>query len=560
MTSPLAGAATNRRNFLGLAGLGATAIAGGGLLSACGEGGGSKGAATDTGKVSGVLPAQGALPSGVPQPDITSTRPIPDGFNKYPATLVDSITEKPGKSGTEIRAMTPAWGPAPPALGQNAYLAAVNDELGVPVNFSIQDGLTYADKLNAMLGARDVPDLLCVPQWEVEKLPRFADAVKVLFEDLTDYLSGDKVKAYPMLATFPTGAWQNAIWNERLMAVPNPTDGPFPWALFYRKDLLDAKGLTAPKTIDELYNLGKQVTDTKAGVWAFSDIFAMVQMFHKVPGSETGWRIKADGTPEHKYETAEFKAAVEFMAKVYKDGLVHPDLVASKGGDAKKLLESGKILLHQDGIGAWQNMQAEQQKITPTFNLQPVPIFSATGGDPLVWGDDKPISYTFIKKGLGKERVEELLRVMNWCSAPFGTKEYLLREYGVEGKHHTTTPDGPVKTDLGFKEIANQYFFISGRSPVIAPYPQTPKYVGDLLTYSNTMVKHMETNPWDGIKLEFPATYKAQTIPTEDKITDLVRGRRPISDLDGIISDWRTTGGGTEARDFLAKARTDAGK
>jgi putative aldouronate transport system substrate-binding protein len=244
VTPPLAGAATNRRKFLGLTGLSAAAVAGGGLLSACGEGGGSKGAADDTSKVSGVLPAQGKLPDGIPQPDITSTRPIPDGYNKYPSNLVDLIADKPGSSGKEITAMTPAWGPAPPGLGQNAYLAAINDELGVPVNFSIQDGLTYADKLNAMLGARDVPELLCVPQWEVEKLPRFADAVKVLFEDLTDHLAGDKVNAYPMLASFPTGAWQNALWNQRLMAVPNPTDGPFPWALFYRKDLLDAKGLT----------------------------------------------------------------------------------------------------------------------------------------------------------------------------------------------------------------------------------------------------------------------------------------------------------------------------
>jgi putative aldouronate transport system substrate-binding protein len=288
-------------------------------------------------------------------------------------------------------------------------------------------------------------------------------------------------------------------------------------------------------------------------------MFAIVQMLHKSPGSETGWRLKADGTPEHKYETPEFKQALEVMAKIYKEGLVHPDLVASKGGDSKKLMESGRIHFMQDGVGAWQSMQAQQQKVTPAFNLQPVPIFSATGGDPLVWGDDKPISYTFVKKGTTKERIEELLKVINWCSAPFGTKEYHLREYGVEGKHHTMTPDGPVKTDLGFKEIANQYFFVSGRSPVVFPTPATPNYVKDLMAYCNTTVKYLEKDPWDGIKIEFPATYNAQIVPTEDKITDMLRGRRPLSDLDGLVSEWRS-GGGNEARDLLAKARSDAGK
>jgi putative aldouronate transport system substrate-binding protein len=246
------------------------------------------------------------------------------------------------------------------------------------------------------------------------------------------------------------------------------------------------------------------------------------------------------------------------MVKVYQAGLVHPDIVASKGADSKQLLQSGKILFKQDGTGMWQPMQAEQQKVTPGFDIQPVPLFSATGGDPLAWGNDEPISYTFVKKGLGKDRVEELLRVINWCSAPFGTKEFDLREYGVEGVHHTRTADGPSKTELGFKEIQNQYFFVSGRSPVIQPTPQTPNFVRDLLTYSNNTVRYLEKDPWEGLKFEMPAKYKAAAVPTEDKITDIVRGRRPVSDLDAVVSEWRA-GGGDEAREMLGTALS-AGK
>ncbi|MEV7225714.1 MULTISPECIES: extracellular solute-binding protein [Polymorphospora] len=555
MTTPT-GAATNRRTFLSLLGLGAAAVAGGGLLTGCSEKSAGGGATQNLDRLAGLLPEQRALTLDIPKPDIVGTRPVPDGYSRFPANLFDAITDKPGTSGQQISAMMPAWGPAPPSGANNAYLTAVNAELGTPIDFSVQDGNTYAEKLGALLGARDVPDLLCVPGWEINKLPRFADAVGALFEDLTPYLQGGAVGAYPMLATFPTGAWRHACWNERLMAIPNPTDGPFPWMLFHRRDLLTQLGLAAPKTIDELFEIGRQVTDPAKGVWAFDDIFPMVQMFHKVPGSKEGWRLKSDGTPEFKYETAEYRQAVEFMAKVYQAGLVHPDIVASKGADAKQLLQSGKILFKQDGTGMWQPMQAEQQKVTPGFDIQPVPLFSATGGDPLAWGNDEPISYTFIKKGLGKDRVEELLRVVNWCSAPFGTKEFDLREYGVEGVHHTRSADGPAKTELGFKEIQNQYFFVSGRSPVIQPTPQTPNFVQDLLTYSNTTVRHLEKDPWEGLKFEMPAKYKAAAVPTEDKITDIVRGRRPISDLDAVVSEWRA-GGGDEAREMLGTALSD---
>jgi len=555
----LAGAATNRRHFLGLLGLGATALAGGGLLVGCSRQAGTEGTATDVDAISAVLPKY--QPQSFVTPDIPGVRPIADGYLKYPANLVTSVTETPGSSGQTINAMTPWWGPTPPGLDRNSYLQAVNAELGVPVDFSVQDGNTYGDKLSAMLGARDVPELLCAPNWEIDKIPRFSDAVSTLFEDLTDYLAGDKALAYPNLASFSTGAWQYAVWGGRLAAIPWPTDGPFPMALFYRKDLTDAAGVAVPTSIDELYEFGKAMTNPDKNVWAFGSIFSMVQMVHGVPGSQGGWRQTDDGGLEHKYETAEYRAALEFTTKLFAEGLVHPDIVESRGSaDAKQLFSSGRMACYEDGIGAWRGMLSEQRQITPAFTMQPMPIFSASGDDPIAWGEEKPVFYTFIKKGLGKERTEEILRVLNWCAAPFGTTEFHLRQYGVAGKHHTVGSDGsPVLTDLARQEIADQYLFIVGRYPAIVQTADVPNFVQDLLTYSNETVKYLEPNPWAGIKLEFPANYSKVLVPTEDKILDVLRGRRPISDLDTIVSQWRS-GGGDEGRDFFAKALADNGR
>lgn len=556
MDNPLADAAANRRSFLTLLGLGAVAVAGGGSLAACSEKATDAGTAQQVDRLSAVLPKY--RPLDLVQPDIKGISPVANGFTKYPATLVDAITEKPGRGGV-ITTMSPHWGSVPPGPGKNAYLDAVNAELGATITPGIQDGNTYADKLNAILGARDIPDVLCIPSWEIGKIPNFSAAAKALFEDLTDHLAGDRVGPYPMLAALPTSAWSYACWNDRLMSVPWPTDGPFPWALFYRKDLVDAAGATLPRTADELYAFGKKVTNPGKGVWAFNNIQAMVEMIFRVPGSEGGWG-RRDGKVVFKYETPEFKAALEFMVRLFKDGLIHPDVVASAGADTKLLFSSGKIVMIQDGPGAWLGLQAEQQKVTPGFNMQPVPAFAGDGGTPLQHGAPSPVFYTFIKKGLGKDRVEEILRVLNFIAAPLGTKEFELIEYGVQGSHFNKGPDGwPVGTDLVGKEFANQFRFIAGTAPTVKYDARVPSYVSDLLTWENNSVKYLEPNPWSGMKLEKPEKGVTVNKPTEDKITDIARGRRPLGDLDTVLTEWRD-GGGEETRAFMAKALSDAGR
>lgn len=562
MAHPLAGAATNRRNFLNLIGLGAVAVAGGGLLTACSKEAGSKGAATSADKIAAVLPRYKAM--DLSKPDLVGViESIPDGYLTYPKNLVEAVAGKPCESGATFKAIGPWWGPVPPGLNENSYVRAINDELGIVIDTSLQDGSTYQDKLSAILGARDVPDLLVAPNWEVDKIARFSDAVKALFEDLTDYLSGDKADKYPSLASLPKAAWEHSVWGGRLAAVPFPTDGPFAYALFYRKDLLDAAGHPVPRTIDEFYQLGKSMTNAKKGVWGFGSVFDMVQTYYGVDGStQTGWRKKADGSGlEHKYETAEYREALEFTAKLFKDGLVHPDTVASKGADEKALFKAGKIIMYQDGVGAWRGMQSEQVKVFPNFNMQPMPVFAAVPGrDPKVRGTEKPIFWTFIKKGIGREKVEELLAALNWLASPLGTKEWELREYGVEGKHFTRSADGsPNPTDLGRKEKASQFDFLVGRVPTVVSTADVPNYVKDLIDYSNATAKYLEKELTTGIKLEMPANAAKVVQPAEDKILDILRGRRPLGDLDAVVKEWRT-GGGDEARVFLEKALADNGR
>lgn len=561
MEFPLAGQVTDRRGFLRLSALGALAVGGSSLLSACGGSvSSSGGSAIATDKLSKLIPNYTELAVALPKPDIPGTPPFVSSYSTYPSAVVDVINGKPGKGGAPITVMNPGWGASNPPAGQNAFIDAINVELGTPVHFNVQDGITYSEKLNAVFGARDIPEIVAIPNWELQDIPRFNDAVQVLFEDLTPHLAGSAVDPYPMLANLPSSAWRQSIWADKLYAIPNPAGGSTPGMFFYRKDLLDGLGLSYPKTIEELREIGRKVTNPTKGVWAFNMIHQTVQQYFKVPFARDGWGLDASGKPVGSIETPQYRDALAFTRSLFEEGLIHPDVVANdETADAKGLFKSGRIHFLQDGPGAWQGMQAEQQKVDPNFKMLPVPLFSAVGGDPLAWFRNLPTSYAFIRKGLPADRIKEILSVSNWCSAPFGTTEYQLREYGVEGLHHTKTANGPVKTELAYKEGGGGYLWIGGRPPVGQPTPATPDYPRQMTEYQNSIVNFREKDPWEGLQVEWPAKFASAREVTEDKVGDILRGRRPLGDLDAIIAEWRT-GGGDEARGLLAKALEGAGR
>lgn len=556
MTGPVGGS-TSRRTFISLLGAGAAVAAGGTTLAGCSDGGGGGGAASGhaetTDKLAGLIPKY--VPYDSVKPDLPGQNGASPGFTKYPTELKRAVPDKAVGSGKEVSAMTPLWSPLPPGLGSNSYFDANNERIGAPVRFNIINGIDYGDKLGPLLAAGSVPELLCVPGWNISGLTRFGQAVDKLFEDLTPYLAGDKASAYPMLANLPSSAWSYGVWNSQLKAVPFPSDG-FPWALFYRKDIFDEVGAAPPKTADELFALGKQLTDAKRNRWAFGGIADEVQRSFGAPG---GWRKEPDGKLINKIETPEFEQAVAFVRRVFQSGFVHPTVVGNAATDQKPLFEGGQIVVRQDGLGAWAESLQRQQAINPKFDMQPVAPFAHDGGTAITWGGDPAAIFTFVKKGLGKDRVAELLGVLNYTAAPFGTEENQLYNYGVEGKHYTRQPSGaPKLTALGQKEVAGTYIFLGGRPGAITQ-SEYPGYVDSMSKWQNEAAKVREKNLFEGIRVEQPTKMAALGQPFEDKLQDIYRGRRPVSDLKAAVKEWQTNGG-NEGRDFYAKVLSDNGR
>ncbi|NUO97244.1 MAG: extracellular solute-binding protein, partial [Nonomuraea sp.] len=241
---------TTRRGFLGLVGAGLLAAGCAAKKEV------SKGTAVQADKLKSLVPTR--IPYEIPglKPDLPGGEFVEPGFLTRPAQMVQAITTKPLTSGKEVAVMTPLWGTVPPGLGSNSYYEAVNERLGGVVRFNISDGNTYGQKLSTVLASGDVPEMICVPGWELIKIAHFTEAANKLFADLGPYLAGDKAKEFPMLANYDTAAWQYGVFGGKLQGIPWQ-NAPYPVATFVRQDILDELGLEQPKSGDDLLVLGE---------------------------------------------------------------------------------------------------------------------------------------------------------------------------------------------------------------------------------------------------------------------------------------------------------------
>jgi putative aldouronate transport system substrate-binding protein len=537
----------DRRTFLSTAVGVAGAAALSPLLTACGSGDSGGAAGTNTKKgLAAALPDY--LPSAAVRPDIASVAgalsgiSTDPGFTHYPTTLSKTVDKAPG-SGGSYTCVTPLWGSIPAA--GNPYYQAVNKALGANLTVKPANGVTYGTAIPNLTAARKLPDWVQLPTWW-NSLFKVGELCGTQLADLTPYLAGDKVKDYPNLAAIPTGGWQAGVWNNKLYGIPSFTTGStYASLLYYRKDVLDAKGIAADsvKSAADLLALGKELTSAKAGVWAFDSLFTYLFQPFDIP-----FKFRADnGKLVHKYQTQEMLEALNWAYKVAKSGYMHPDALAGDTNNGKTRFYAGKVLITQDGSGAWNGPDADSGiAASPKYVRGAFPLFTADGtGKPSIFLSSSASEISYLNKSLKPDQIRECLRIADYLAAPFGSQEYTLVNFGVEGTDWTMGSTGPAYTAKG-KAEANQQtyqFLASPRTAISNPShnPVTELYCAWLAQTVKDAYKPLFWNMNITVPSRYAVADAAQAV--EDTITDVCYGHKKVSDFQDAVSTWKKAGG-----------------
>jgi putative aldouronate transport system substrate-binding protein len=547
------GSDVSRRNLLRTAALGAGAAAlGAPLLSACSSSSASGGVSTSGLKAS--------LPDYVPQtggvtPDIPSVTGIngavtQPGYLSYPTNLVKTVSEVPG-SGGSYSAVTPLWGTIPTT--GNAYYRAVNKALGANFTISPANGNTYNTAVPTLVAGNKLPDWINLPTWWNGTF-NVGELAASRFADLTPYLSGSNVRKYPNLAAIPTSGWEVGAWEGKLYGIPCfASSQAFPGAVFYRQDVFESKGINPDevKTADDLYSLGAELTAPKAGVWAFEVLSYMVSQIFKVPGSTF---YAENGKLQFTCDSEENLAGLEYAYKLAKSGYVHPDSLANSG-DGGQRFYSGKTLITPGGIGGWTVMDAQQgQAANPKYARGAFKVFSYDGSTPTISIGAATGMVSYLNKNLSASQIEECLRIANYLAAPFGSYEYTLINYGVEGTDWTMGKDGPAYTTTGQKEANEDTYQFLAASPAVWSNPGYPGVTQTACAWSADAVKYAYKPLFSDINVTVPSRFSTAAAGTEmtDIATQISFGTKTISDYQAAVKSWKSAGGNA-LRDWYQK-------
>src|SRR4051794_21614020 len=157
-------------------------------------------------------PAALKLPTYTPiaavKPDLPGTEVIPDGYLQFPKSTFKSVADKPG-SGADLTWMTYTIVPNS-ALEDNPAWQEVNGQVGANLKMQLTPFADYTARLQTVLAGNDLPDVIFLPALQPEQ----ARLMQTRFADLTPFLSGDAVKAYPNLANLSTISWKSTLFNN----------------------------------------------------------------------------------------------------------------------------------------------------------------------------------------------------------------------------------------------------------------------------------------------------------------------------------------------------------
>ena len=200
---------------------------------------------------------------------------------------------------------------------------------GVHVEWRLEANDTYKDKFGLTLMDKDNMPMVLTASGALDA--NIVDAAKKgAFWDLGPFLAD--TEAYPNLSQANENVLKGLTVDGQIIGIPRTRPiGRYGFA--YRTDWAEKCGITEePKTIEDVYNMLYAFTYDDPDGNGQDDTYGMEMCKYTGPldiiqtwfGCGNGW-VEQDGKLVPVHQTEEYREALQWMRKIYEDGLIRPD-------------------------------------------------------------------------------------------------------------------------------------------------------------------------------------------------------------------------------------------
>ncbi|MFC6022122.1 extracellular solute-binding protein [Plantactinospora solaniradicis] len=536
----------HRRSLLKLAGAGAFATVAAPALSACGDGSG--GDVGNAGK--NLAPWPTYTPFAGPRPDSpgdeSGVQPL---YLNYPQQVVRSVNDTVG-DGSEVTAMVITYGAPPKPVETNRLWQAINKALNVNLKVVVVPDAEYGQKMTTLMASGDdLPDIIMFSQLA---LPRSHEFIQARCADISALVGGDAIGDYPNLANIPTRAWQAmGRIDGRIFGVPLERPAPGN-SLFVNRTALGQAGVPVDWDTEGFLTGLKQVTAGRRwGIAGSKPLFGGLGAitFHAGSlGAPNAWRLDG-GKFVSTFTTPEFEEALGVMRRLAEAGAYHPDSLSISSTDLQTFWHNGTVVSTTDGFGSVK--LATLTKIDDRFEFD---LGRPYGPNPTPWRGSGYFGHAAFKKA-GTDRIKLLLRICDYLSAPFGTAEYELANYGIEGVHFTRDGSGIRTTDLyKVENTDNLPVKFIAVAPAVLYLPGYPNAARAVHEWEKAVLPKAVADPGLGLRSATQTSKGAELQRiVGDSISAIVFGRKPASAWRDTVVQWRQAGGDRVAEELATE-------
>jgi ABC-type sugar transport system, periplasmic component len=312
---------------------------------------------------------------------------------------------------------------------------------GITIQFDIAPIDDYKEKQSVILASGNLPDAMCLAATNGKTIRDLSVEFgsQGLLVNFKDYL--DKMPNLKMwIEKFPK--MKNGVMDENenfYTIVDGQTTNAVYESYLINEKAFQKNNIAVPTTIDEYYNALKKLKE----IYPKSTPLTVRWGFGHILGPTAKLFFGNDGTyynsaqDKYMYGPLEdnFKKALEFLNKLYKEKLLDPEFATLSDEQWKEKLINEKAFVtfdykHETRSLSGTLQDAGQKQNPDNFKMIPVAPFKNGEKDTKYWGAEAVNLSWGISINTKSQYVKELVKLMDWQL----TDEYItLANWGIEG-------------------------------------------------------------------------------------------------------------------------------